>query len=274
MILGVDHIALSCEDVVHGVKLLGEVGYRAKFVQEGVSNHPAKRHLLTSYDPLHSVAYCQAGHSVSVELTQHSSPLRGAVSPYQVLLNGIPSNTIPFIRELPPSWEGAWRNALECNQPVAVQWCPFHAQFWYDAQHNKPSSGFVRAVLVPVTELSVSERFWVKGLGCRVVTRGVTKDGHRWARVAFRTPLPAWSLDVVLAEDDRGDAPPCLDDAGFTCLAVITNRMTEDQDIVMEMGGRDASEKFSLEVGGNLLRIVVLRGPDNELIELIKLQRS
>ena len=274
MILGVDHIALSCEDVVHGAEVLGRVGCRAKFVQEGVPNHPAKRHLLTSYDQLHSVAYCQAEHSVSVELTQHSSMLRGAISPYQVLLNRPLANATPFVGGLSSSWKSAWRAALGCRQPVAALWHPFHAQFWYDAQCDGPSVGFVRAVLVPITELSVSERFWVRGLGCRVVNRGVTEDGYRWARVAFHAPVLAWSLDIVLAESDRADALSYLDDSGFPCLAVITNRLTEDQDTAMEMGGRDASEEFALEVGGKPLEIVVLRGPDNELVELIEFQHS
>ena len=275
MILGVDHIALSCEDVVYGAKLLGEVGYRAKFVQEDVPNHPAKRYLLMSYDPLHSVAYCQAQGSVSVELTQHSSPLLDAVSPYQVLLNTPPANVAPSVEDLSPSWENAWRAALRCSQPVAALWRPFHAQFWYDAGRDEPSLGFVRALLVPITDLSVSERFWVKGLGCRVVNRGVAEDKRRWAHVAFHALVPAWSLDVVLVEGEGGGALPYyLDDAGFPCLAVITNRMTEDQDSAMEMGGRDASEKFALEVGGKVLGIVVLRGPDNELVELIEFQRS
>ena len=67
---------------------------------------------------------------------------------------------------------------------------------------------------------------------------------------------------------------PHLDDAGFPCLALISNRVAEDQNNAIEMGGRDASEKFALEIGGKMLEIVVLRGPDNELVELIEFQRS
>lgn len=274
MILGVDHIALSCENVVHGAKLLGEVGYRAKFIQEGLSNHPAKQSLLTVYDPLHSVAYCQAEQGVSLELTQHSSLLRDAVSPYQVLLNGPPADVIPFVGDLSSSWESVWRVAVGCSQPVAALWRSLHAQFWYDAQHDEPLPVFVRALLVPITDLSVSEKFWVKGLGCRVVNRGVVEERRRWARVAFRALVPTWSLDVVLVECDRGGKLAYLDDAGFPCLAVITNRMTEDQDTAMEMGGRDAGEEFALEVGGRVLGISVLHGPDNELIELIEFRHS
>lgn len=274
MILGIDHIALSCKDVVSGAKKLGEIGYKIKFVHEDLPNHSAKRHLLRFYEPIHSVAYCQAQHSVSVELTQHSSPLRDdAASPFQVLLNRPPANALPFRGELLPTWESTWSAALGCSKTVAALWEPFCAQVWYVRPAHEASRELVSALLVPIIDLSISERFWVRGLGCRVANRGVDEDGRRWTRVSFRAPVRSWSLDVVLAEDGRGNASPYLDDAGFPCLAVITNRIADDQDVLLKMGGGDASKRFAIEVGGKMLGIVVLRGPDNELIELIEVQR-
>lgn len=275
MILGIDHIALSCENIIHGVNLLGKMGYRAKFIQEYVPNNPAKTHFLMSYDPLHSLAYCQIENGISIELTQHSSPLRNMNSPYQVLLNSPSANLLPFDDwNLSNSWDVVWCAALGCDKPVAALWRLFHAQFWYNSMYNESSSGFIRGILVPVDSLTVAEKFWCRGLGCRVVNRGMTADGRRWGCIAFRAPIPAWSVDIILAESDVIPALSFMDDAGFPCLAIITNRIDEDRDRAMEMGGQDASEKFALEIGGKMLEIIVMRGPYNELVELIEFQRN
>jgi hypothetical protein len=276
MILGVDHIALSCKNISQGAKLLAEEGFRVKFVQEDVPNHPSKRHLLTSHHPLHSVAYCQSQSGISIELTQHSSQLNDKGALYQVLLSKPPSNATPSTGTLLSTWESSWCAALECVSPERGLWHPFHAQFWYDAHEDEQLEGgtFIRALLVPITNLSASERFWVKGLGCRVVAQGIVENEYRWARVAFQTPVQTWSLDVVLVESDRRTVVPHLDDSGFPCLAVITNRITDDQETLLEMGGHDTSDTFTLEVDGKTLGVFILRGPGNELVELVEFQRK
>jgi len=268
MILGVDHIALSVENIVDGVKLLDKFGLRAKFVQEGVPNHPAKRDFLKCYEPLHSIAYCQSEGSVSVELTQHSQPLCDALSPYQVLLKRGLSDTVAFIGDL-SSWGKAWRASLGCIQPVAALSSLFHAQFWYDKRCDDLSSGFIRALLVPVTDLSVSEKFWVRGLGFRVANHGSISGGRDWMHITFRGPVQAWSLSLVLVDGSEAQPPHYLDDSGFPCLALISSRLNKDRELALEMGSRGASSEFCLVVADNPLQIALLRGPDNELVELI-----
>jgi len=270
MILGIDHIALSCEDIIYGARLLNEVGFITKFVQNDVPNHPAKRHFLKSYAPFHSVAYCQAERGVSIELTQHSATLYDAPSSYQVLLNRLPAKTIPFVEDLPLCWGNAWCAALDCSQPAATLWSPFHAQFWYDSKYDESSQGRVCALLVPTTDLSVSEGFWINGLGFRMLKRGVTEDGCRWVYVAFHAPVQAWSLDMILAQSDQIQTLPYVDDPGFSCLAVISNRLIKDKEAMLEMGAREVSNEFNLEVGDKSLKIVMLRSPDNELVEIVE----
>ena len=58
MILGVDHIALSCEDIVQATEFLKQYGFSIQFIDKSVPNPPAKEKLLRSYHPIHSLAYC------------------------------------------------------------------------------------------------------------------------------------------------------------------------------------------------------------------------
>ena len=272
MILGVDHIALSCEDISDSVERLGRLGYTAKFVQMDVPNAPEKRGFLTAYRPLHSLAYCRNEQGISVELTQHSAPLHSGVSPYQVLLDGPCHGAMDVAEEsASASWGSTWRAALGCRRPAMARWDALRTQLWYDARGGESSSGSIRAVLVPVADVSVSQRFWTEGLGCRAVERGTDEDGRAWAHLAFRAPIRAWSLDLVLAASNYGRTEHYLDDSGFPCLAVISNRVTADKETAREMGAREVSDEFQLEVSNNLLKVVMLRGPGDELVEMIEL---
>jgi len=271
MILGVDHIALSCEDIIHGAKLLEQIGYRVRFIEESLPNNSAKQPFLTVYDPLHSIAYCQSDRGVSLELTKHSVRLHDSASPYQVLFSNCPVGAVPFGADCMPASENIWRTTMGAQKPVAGIWSPFRAQFWYDAHYCTSSSTFVRALHVPVSNLSLSEKFWLRGLGCRLVNRSAAGDAYGWVRLVFRSPLQRWCLDVVLAESNEPKTIPYLDTQGFPCLALISTRLTEDKEAAQEMGACEVGEEFNLEVAENLLKIVILRGPDNELFELIEI---
>ena len=52
MILGVDHIALSCEDVVVASRQLETAGYHVKFIHQDAPNRPAKRRFLPNFQLL------------------------------------------------------------------------------------------------------------------------------------------------------------------------------------------------------------------------------
>ena len=52
MIMGVDHIALSCKNIEEAYKYLIAIGYRLKFTFHNLSNHPAKIKDLKQYHPL------------------------------------------------------------------------------------------------------------------------------------------------------------------------------------------------------------------------------
>jgi hypothetical protein len=274
MILVVDHIGLSCDDISYGARLLTESGFITRFVQKCVPNHPLKKPFLTSYEPEHAIAYCRSGQGISIELIQHSEPLLYRISPYQVLFTRPPVDTTPFTGVLPLNWQEAMRSALECSNPLTALWRPLHAQFWYNGRLDIPAPLSVKALLVPVSDLSSARKFWVDGLGFRVIEAGSIGEKYCWLHIAIHAPVPAWSLEIVLAQGETTTEPCYLDSAGFSCLALLSSSVIVDRDRAVEMGGLEPTEKFVLKVGGKCLDIVLLRGPDKEIIEMIGLSKG
>lgn len=275
MIAGVDHLALSCADVGEGARVLEESGYRIKFVEPRLRNDPAKRAALRSYREWHSIAYGQTDGAVALELTKHAAPLREAVSPYQVLLNG-PVPRCENRPDIDADWSSVWGTAFGAQEATPAIWKPFCAQLWINpsAEERRPAS--VRGVLIPSRELEVAERFWVQGLGCRPLDRGWA-GSIRWVLLGFGVPVRSWCLDMILAETPSvpfAHTLPCLDDPGFPCMGLLTTRLNEDLGRALCMGGRDASSIFRMKVGGKSLALAFLRAPDGHWVELIELVRE
>jgi catechol 2,3-dioxygenase-like lactoylglutathione lyase family enzyme len=274
MILGVDHLALSCDDVRTTTQSLTEYGYRLGFLQTNMPNHELKRPFLGEYNSLHSVAYCVGKRGVALELTDHGGLLRNQDSHYQLLMGGDLGGASLWEIES-NSWSDTWQDAYGCKEPKTAMFHGLHAQYWFDrASHGLEDSG-VRALLIPVANAEKAEHFWQRGLGCQRVSEGVSNDGTRWRRIAFRSPTAQnWSLDIILAEKRIEIKAPMLDDSGFPCLAILTTSMKRDMEKLWETGVTESTGEFMVEVNGRTLKVLIFRGPDDELIELIEIQRA
>ncbi len=216
MILGVDHVALSCDDLRRAAQNLEREGFRLKFVEERLPNAEAKKPFLREYRPDHGLAYCQGRAGVAVELTRHGRPLTNGPGFYRVRFDG------PSVRDLG----------------------------------------------VPCRDLPASISFWTEGLGFRKESEGPGE-----ARLRMPAPLPAWQLDVRLEAAAAPPATPFLDDDGAACLALLSNRLEEDMSRALQCGGRSGA-RFAARVNGQDLRIGLLRGPSDELVELIEIQKG
>lgn len=272
MILGVDHIALSCADAAAGVGPLEAAGLEAAFCQEGAPNREQKRPFLRQYDPLHSIAFCRLPGGVALELTQHSAPLARGGSPFQLLANGPLPHSDPWDGEEPPMGADIWSAALGVQQPQAAVWRPFEAQYWYVPRRDEAAPAMFQTLGVPVGDLHSAVAFWSGALGFRPVDRDASEEA-RWARLRLRSPIPAWGLDVLLAQGPSR-AEPCLDDSGFPCLALLCSNMNHDLGAVANAGASRASEVFQLEVGGRELTVALLRDPDGNLVELLQVAKK
>lgn len=266
MILGVDHIALSCAEVDGAIGVLADSGFTAHFVERDAPNRVEKRPLLRSYSELHSLAFCRPSRGVAIELTAHGNALaRSAPSPYRVLFTASPGGVVA---------DGASDRAAEvvaqcipCHRLTGGSWKPFSTDvLWDDAAEPRPPT--IRALVVRAPSLAVAEDYWTRGLGCE--KRG--GDGDRFAHLFLKSPLPNWALDIVLVHEPHAEQPT-IDSPGFPVLALISNRLDEDLARLLSLGAKATSE-FALRVNGKALAIGVVRGPDDNLVELIQIGRT
>ena len=267
MILGVDHLALSCADLAAALSAIRAAGYTVQFMHERLPNSATKRPFLSVYEPVHAMAYCRPQRGAALELTQHAAPLKEQASFYQVLLKTPPSGTTPF-RGTPPCSLRLWNVALNTAGAQAVIWAPFGAQCWRMDAPTSDAGSCVRAVAMPAVQLKRSVMFWTQGLGCRLIARGAER-GRGWVHLSFRAAISAWSLEFILVEAG-GVRRPNLDAAGFPCLAFLSTDLAGDRRRLREQGAAEIGEASSHEINGKRLRMIIARGPSEEIVELIE----
>jgi catechol 2,3-dioxygenase-like lactoylglutathione lyase family enzyme len=270
MIMGVDHVALTCTDLDTAAQQLSESGFRVRFSQRDIPNFAGKAPLLARYQPLHSMAFCEGTSSTAIELTLHGPERPPRRASYEVLLHAEPSGSWSEC-ESPDGIAALWRDTLGVGAVRCGAWDGSGAQFWYEPGAGAPAA--VRALFVPVSDLDRSITFWKGALGLRSLTPGET-DGRRWARGRFVSPVPAWCLDVVLAETAEAPQPQVLDAGGFPCLALLSTDARKDEEKLLAHGGTDSTGLFEVVIDGKGLQVLVLRGPDGELVELLQVNRG
>lgn len=263
MILGVDHLALSCLDLQAGATVLEGLGYDLKFTSAEVSNPQEKRRFLAQYRATHGIAFAQRSGSVALELTAHGLSHAGIQGPFQPCMEQAPPGLVPVSPQ--PHLQGVWKEAFGL-EAVLGWWPDFDSLVWY--RHEASPSGGLQSVLLLTPSLEASADFYMDGLRCIERRRGVSP--LPWRRLAFSSPLPTWSLDLLLVEVPDGAVETHLDAPGFPCLALLTNRLPEDLEQARQAGGHDISDTFELQPHERRLKIALLRGPANEIIELIQ----
>lgn len=263
MILGVDHLALSCADIGTASDALRAWRYRAKFIASDLPNPEEKRSLLRTYDGRQSLAYCIAPSGLPIELTRHEHPLLEAGGFYEPLMASEGRVEI----ESEPAAEllsAVWRAATE-RHVVPVRSPLLKARYWHDVMSPGPA-GF-STVLARVPRIPDAERFWVEAAGCRRKKAGETA-GVGWTLLELPSVIQGMQLRILLAEQPV-QRVTMLDDPGFNCLALLTSAL--DRDVRrLAVAGRSDDVRFSLTVNDRPLRIAMLRSPGGGLVELIE----
>jgi hypothetical protein len=272
MILGVDHLALSTDHPAGVSAALASAGMRLEFSEQGLPNGSGKRPLLLVYEPTHDISYLRPASGPRIELTRHAAALTRSASPLQVVFQGEPEGVEPFPLPEQADLSRVFAEGAGVLGARSVWWPAARCQCWVAPGENGTVG--IRALLIPVTSLTASGKFWESGLGA-VREREDLHHAPAYRRVAYRRPVPAWSLEIHLVEMSRlAETSWRLDQAGFPCIALLSSRLEEDIERATAVGAEVPCAPYELVVHERRLRICILRGPAGELVELIEIVRN
>jgi len=266
MIVGVDHIALSCTDLEAGQRALGGLGLSERFADRGVHNAPQKKHLLHEYGPLHDIAVYDARSGTAIELTAHNVAKVAEQNGFTPVLDV----------SVAAGCEAAG-SELDC---VTAAYGDGYGLFRFEdlgtycylRSQCEPSG--LRAGVLTVTDFDASLSFFTAGLSGKLDRQDVCA-GRRWAKVKLPGLMPKWRLELLIVENLSGAGRSRkLDDAGWPCLACLTTSIDADAEKLKQASADRVGEIFDLDVNGKALRILLATGPSGELVELIEISKK
>ena len=124
------------------------------------------------------------------------------------------------------------------------------------------------AVIIPVSDLIESQRFWCEGVGFFV-----KKEYDNAISLNFSALFKAWELDIILISGGTFEKKyGMLDDEGWNCVSLLVNDLESSAEHLCSHGGQHASEVMHLTLAGKEMQMLFLRGPDGEIIELLEVK--
>lgn len=118
MIMGVDHIALSCLEIETACKNLEKDNFKVRFCEKNIPNKIEKKEFLNHYQKTHSLAFIEAQKGPAIELTEHGSSFASGESIYRVQQG---KGTIETVEVLACDFEASrsfWRDKLRFEEKV------------------------------------------------------------------------------------------------------------------------------------------------------------
>lgn len=264
MILGCSHLCWGSRDLPGDLHVLDAAGFKVQFQERSLANDSRKASFLNEPAAHMGMALCRSVQGgVAVELVKYPRLFGRSSADFDVVL-GACGLQAPMAEDC-ADVASVVRGALDVVNVSRHVWGSGAAGVWSVA--GAPAR--VLALLKPVAGLEDAVRFWSEALGWKA-TRSGGAPGFRWQRMDFRSPVPAWSLPLVLHERSGAAEPSRLDEAGGNCLSVLVRDVERTRQRLLEWSSVTATEIMELTVNAQPLKLAMVRVPDGALLELLE----
>jgi hypothetical protein len=269
MIIAPSHITLLAFSDKDKGPFFNEFGYKLIFYEIGVPNPVQKNKFLHRQYRSHSISYFRPEVGLPIEIIRYDKHRIG---------NG--SFLKPVFSLSQKEFFGNYRRESRL-QDVWSDVYQFNPLFYCSSQYKTPIyisannnfRGGVECIIIPTRKITRAMEFWKNGLHFKVCSEGITPKRRSWALLKFEALRGFQSLSIILAESQRTRTLPMLDDDGFSCLSFISTDLDHDVQELSKFGIKDACENFQLVINKKKLKICIVRGSNEELVEFIEIVR-
>jgi hypothetical protein len=252
MILKVDHLAFSSPNLAEAFKIFYELGYSNKFEEKGLRDLENKRKFMKHFSGYIDMALMTCTGSMSIELLNHG---HAAVM-----------DTYIF-----PVFEGVCFEMEKLDDLFVVNNCSFvkarsnimKAEFFIPERAGKTVFR-CNKVVVEAENIECAINFW-RCLGFRPVI-----FAELFACLEFKTPFIEEVYQLYIRKRKRRANRIFLDSQGFNCIALFSTDVEKERKRLEKLD-IETSESNLIRVNGKDLRIIWVRGPSSEIVEIISL---
>jgi len=234
MIINIDHIGLSSNDLSKDGTQLAALGYEKVFEEIDIENMEVKRPYLQEFSPTHSLALYRKNDAFDIELLQHK---KNDETP------GRRDKACPVPTSIPTSGEGFI--------------FPFNKKNNNELNENAQLDTFI----IQTNDVEKSTTFF-QVLGFK--PNGEIDDLQR---LTFTALIEKTTYHILLKKTET-TAKYYMDTPGFNSIALVSTNAEKEQR-KLQKKGYTTGDIGQITVNNRLLNVFFVTGPSNELIEII-----
>ncbi len=233
MILDIDHVTFTSNNLNNDISVLKRLGYEVRFFERKIKNLDIKKTLLEKFTSSHDLVLLDKSGSFSIELVSYDN-IGSKISFYE-----------PFF-------------AIE-NKEFTQDFLSLS-----DDNISFRSEDFVfNKLLVTVGNICRAVSFW-KLLGFKVVLKN-----NNLVILKFTSLFKKSDFFIYLKEDKSSLKKVFLDSQGFNALAFITSSVDREIKALHLQSDIEITQPRTLMLGQRSLELFFQNGPNGELVEVI-----
>jgi len=260
-ILGVDHLCATCLDIEKGKDLFTKLGFETRFTEFGLPVAKEKLPILSSKILSHDATFLKNKTGISLELINHDYTQNSGK--FQVIYKGSVDNSDFSVIEN-DLIVNRLKDEFE-NKLIKI----FHPQLELTLYQSKLDDGNgINSIILQSDNISKASNFWINGLGFKI---SKVSEKHNWKLLEYASPVQNWSIKLYLIENKNlPKSNTYLNSKGWTCVSLITTKIEPLLSELKNQGVKFCGTPYDYEIGNKRMRLVFVRGYEEELIELIQ----
>ncbi len=252
MILQIDHIAISSDNLDGDIYFWERLGYKLQFSEKNLKNLVIKKKFLSYYQESHQLALLSNPKNYSIEVLNHGKIKIKAQIIFPIFQN-FPTELILKRKRL--------KKIIGFNLEEFI-FKHYNLNGYILKEKSNRTIKFNK-IIIKVSRLQESIKFWSL-LGFKF-----EKKENNIALLKFRSILK--NEDYIIILDQRVTSAKQkvnLNDQGFNCIALISNSTKEEKDL-LKSNNFFTTDIKQLEVNDFIFNLFFAKGPSNENVEIL-----
>lgn len=267
-IIGLDHICASSDNLKEISKIDDLLGYKILFMKNNIPINEEKNDILYGNILSHDALFLTNSKSISIELIEHHPKTAENIGQYNVIYesNRFPSNNCILVEQ---DKRAKYLSSIFNEQISKFFDKKTHLSFFF--KNSKINLGLT-TIIFETKNLENSIKFWTKIFNFKILE---IPEATSCKLLELHSPINSWNVKLLLIENpDAIMEETFLNVKGWTCLSFIVKKIDSFLSKIDDSDFSFIGKSYELNIGGKNLKLVFLRGTEQQLIELVEVKKN
>lgn len=244
------------------------LGYKIRFIQNNIPINKEKKDVLLDDAISHDALFLTNSVGISIELINHYTNNVTQFGKYRVIYESSKLPDVDCI--LVENDKTAKYVSSIFNEPLTKI---FNKRtnlsfFW---KRSEKDNG-ITTISLETKNLENSIGFWTKNFNFKT---SPLLDTSSSKLIELHSPITSWNAKLLFIENpDLIIEKTFLNLSGWTCISFIVKKIDSFLGQIDQSDFSFIGKPYELSLGGKSLKLVFLRGPEQQLIELVEVARN